>query len=151
MFICVHLRRQTVVNKLTNGSITSGGQLVVDTSEMLRGYEAHWDEAIIDLAGLAFEKILRPKLSILALLIMGDAVNDYADALRLVRSSLRLLRPEQYMLREWFPAALKIVRSEWAAIMKVGNALHACGQLTQQEVRELVVKRAKKPSASKGT
>jgi len=111
----------------------SMGQFI-PTSEKVYGYEGRCVEAQISLAGLAFEKLLRPSLTWFAL-ALGQCRGDFDQALEWTRRALDNSREaEPFMLRVLLPPVREVLVSHWGAIAEIGRVLAERGKLSQPEV-----------------
>lgn len=116
---------------------------VVPTDEVVRRGE-EWREAQTLMAGLAFEKILRPGARYSSLCMFGPCESDYRKGMEWV--SLALYDDthhtgadvERVLFRELLPPARKLVVEDWCYIAAVGKLLAAHGQLSQSEVEAVL-------------
>jgi hypothetical protein len=145
-FKCIRLReeaREKPKHLVGTGTMVSLGQFI-PTEEPVDWNDA-FTEAQIDLAGLAFEKVLRPHHSYAFLCLFGGPANDYQNAMKMCRwgmyNNKDSKQVELYMFKHLLPHVRKQVIESWNNIVVVGDLLAKRGELTQVEVVTTIVER----------
>lgn len=94
--------------------------------------------AQISLAGLAFEKLLRPWKPYWELSLCGDPAGDYKNAMEWSRYALYnggdSLAVERWIFKYLLPQVRKLIAEHWSDIAAVGELLALRGELSQAEV-----------------
>ena len=135
--------------------VTSLGQIVPVDVPIYRRSDALTD-AQVTLAGLAFEKLLRPHHNYYFLCCMSYPARDFTSAMNMCHLALgrgdaldgteREREIERYMFKHLLPPVRTLVIEHWDDIVAVGDQLAERGKLSQREVRKVFA--AKKPPSS---
>jgi hypothetical protein len=147
-FKCIRLREEP---RWTRGSITakSLGQLIPTDETVYRS--AALKEVQVALAGLAFEKLLRPHLTFFLLSAFAQAAGDYEDAMEWCRYFLPTgatsTDVDKVIFKQLYPAVRKLVLAKWGKIAAVGDVLARCGELNQEQVEAILEPKRKAAKA----
>lgn len=149
-FDCIRLREEPRLTPLGVEGISLGQFIPID--ENVRPHEA-LKEASVDLAGLAFEKLLRPHRTLTVLCLFAQAANDYKGAMEWCRYSLQTVSAsadvERFLFKQLFPLVRKQVLEKWSDIAAVGERLARFGKLNQAEVESILARQQKAAKAGK--
>jgi hypothetical protein len=96
------------------------------------------NEAVIALAGLTFEKLLRPYHSYTFLCCFGHARSDYGGAMQWGQRMLYGCKDsnivESHLFKYLLPDVRRMVIENWSDIAAIGELLLQRGELSQAEV-----------------
>jgi hypothetical protein len=150
-FKCIQLKEEP--REVLGRPATSLGQLVPIDAPIYR--RDALSDAQVSLAGLAFEKLLRPHNSYF-LFFLTSCNSDSLRAMGMCGYHLGRVGAaddtegerdiESFMFKHLFPPVRKMVIEHWDEIVAVGDELAERGELSQREVRKVFA--AKKPPQS---
>jgi len=150
-FKCIRLREEIrETNYWGNGIVKSLGRMI-PTDETIYRNDA-WREAWVSVAGIVFEKLLRPHHSYAFMALFGAALNDYKDAVEWQRYSLYNTEDDREVERILFkytlPPVRRLVIEHWNDIANIGTLLAQRGELSQTEVEAAML--TKREAANAG-
>ena len=146
-FECIRLCDEETNSPNGLGPATRHGQFVPTNESMTR--QTAFSETRINLAGVAFEKLLRPHHSYAVICVFGKGASDWHGAMESCEFGLydksKGNEIERFMFKHLYPPVRALVAERWSDIATVGDALAQCGKLNQAEV--IHVLSGKRPKA----
>lgn len=135
-FQCIRLCNERIESPNGLGPAQRHGQFVPTDDSLTRATAL--SETKISLAGIAFEKLLRPHYSYAALCVLGQAASDFHNAMDTTQYGLydndNRREIERFIFKHLYPPVRALVIEDWPSIAAVGDALQQRGQLNQAEV-----------------
>lgn len=139
-FKCIRLCDETIESPNGLGQARRHGQFLPTEERLSRATAL--SETKIYLAGIAFEKLLRPHYSYAAVCVFGYAASDFHKAMEECGYGLYNCddhkETERFMFKHLYPPVRALVIEHWASIVAVGNALTERGELRQADVMNVI-------------